>query len=111
MKFLLFILILGNLIFGMFVVIMVIYGEFVLVVIMIWVVMFFDLFDGFVVWKLYCEGEFGKVLDFLVDVIFFGIVLVLILYLNFMNEVSVFGMVLMVLFLVCGVLCFVCYNC
>ncbi|KAF4325003.1 hypothetical protein G195_001687 [Phytophthora kernoviae 00238/432] len=83
------ILTLGNLTSGMLAVIMAIHGEFALAVTLIWVAMFFDLFDGFAARKLHCEGEFGKALDSLADVISFGTAPVLILYLNSMYEVRV----------------------
>ncbi|MDT9722691.1 CDP-diacylglycerol--serine O-phosphatidyltransferase [Paenibacillus sp. ClWae2A] len=105
------ILTLGNLSSGMLAVIMAIHGEFALAVMMIWVAMFFDLFDGFAARKLHCEGEFGKSLDSLADVVSFGTAPVLILYLNSMNEVSVLGMALTALFPVCGALRLARYNC
>ncbi|WKL03860.1 CDP-alcohol phosphatidyltransferase family protein [Paenibacillus amylolyticus] len=95
------ILTLGNLSSGMLAVIMAIHGEFALAVMMIWVAMFFDLFDGFAARKLHCEGEFGKSLDSLADVVSFGTAPVLILYLNSMLEVSVLGMALTALFPIC----------
>jgi len=75
------ILTLGNLSSGMLAVIMAIHGEFALAVTMIWVAMFFDLFD------------------------------VLILYLNSMTEVGFLGMALTALFPVCGALRLARYNC
>lgn len=54
------ILTLGNLSSGMLAVIMAIHGEFALAVTMIWVAMFFDLFDGYAARKLHCEGSLAK---------------------------------------------------
>ncbi|KAA8786190.1 CDP-diacylglycerol--serine O-phosphatidyltransferase [Paenibacillus sp. RRE4] len=105
------ILTLGNLSSGMLAVIMAIHGEFALAVTMIWVAMFFDLFDGYAARKLHCEGEFGKALDSLADVVSFGTAPVLILYLNSMTEVGMLGMALTALFPVCGALRLARYNC
>lgn len=105
------ILTLGNLASGMLAIIMAIHGEFALAVTMIWVAMFFDLFDGFAARKLHCEGDFGKALDSLADVVSFGTAPVLILYLNSMSSVGVLGMALTALFPVCGALRLARYNC
>lgn len=73
----------GNLLSGVFFIVFNMNSYECLVVFFIFLVVFFDLFDGKIVRKLKVNSVFGVELDFLVDIISFGVVFVMLFYIFF----------------------------
>lgn len=71
---------------------------------------FFDRFDGIVARKFNAESDFGKELDSLCDLVSFGIAPGLLIYETALYKLPSVGMLLAVLYIVCGAVRLARYN-
>ncbi|MFZ5644361.1 MAG: CDP-diacylglycerol--serine O-phosphatidyltransferase [Bacillota bacterium] len=94
----------ANLVMGMFAMIYSIQGSFVTGAVLILVAAVLDRFDGKLARKLGSNSEFGKELDSLADLVSFGVAPALMAYLWKLNDLGIAGVLLMVLFVLCGAL-------
>lgn len=94
----------ANLVVGMFAVLYSIQGRFVTGAVLILVAAILDRFDGKLARKLGSNSEFGKELDSLADLVSFGVAPALTAYLWKLNDLGTAGVLLMVLFVLCGAL-------
>ncbi|UQZ33749.1 CDP-diacylglycerol--serine O-phosphatidyltransferase [Paenibacillus sp. PK3_47] len=78
----------GNLMLGMFGIMMAFDGKHSMAAIMVIIAMLLDGLDGRVARALKCESEFGKELDSLSDVVSFGVAPAVIVYLTSLQSVS-----------------------
>lgn len=78
----------GNLMLGMFGILMAFNGKASMAAILVIIAMLLDGLDGRVARALKCESEFGKELDSLSDVVSFGIAPALIMYLSSLQDVN-----------------------
>ncbi|HBV97628.1 MAG: hypothetical protein JL50_03705 [Peptococcaceae bacterium BICA1-7] len=94
----------ANLVVGMLAVIYAIQGKYVTGAVMILLAAILDRFDGQLARKLGTNSEFGKELDSLADLVSFGVAPALTAYLWKLNDLGIPGIVLMILFVLCGAL-------
>lgn len=85
-------------------------GVYEYVVSVIFVVMILDGLDGWVVCMINIQSEFGEQYDSFFDCILFGVVLVLVCYFWFLFMLGKFGWMIVFVYVVCVVLCLVCFN-
>ncbi|MCL5059032.1 MAG: CDP-diacylglycerol--serine O-phosphatidyltransferase [Actinobacteria bacterium] len=94
----------ANLVVGMLAVIYAVQGRYVTGAIMILVAAVLDRFDGKLARKMGTNSEFGKELDSLADLISFGVAPALTAYLWKLNDLGLPGILLIILFVLCGAL-------
>lgn len=95
----------GNLMLGMFGIMMALDGKLSMAAIMVIIAMLLDGLDGRVARALKCESEFGKELDSLSDVVSFGVAPALIMYITSLQELnSALGWTVTAIFPVFGAL-------
>ncbi|MFZ5651010.1 MAG: CDP-diacylglycerol--serine O-phosphatidyltransferase [Bacillota bacterium] len=94
----------ANLVLGMFAVTYAIEGNFVVGSILILVAALLDRFDGKLARKLGSSSEFGKELDSLADLVSFGVAPALMAYLWKLDQLGIAGLLVIVLFVLCGAL-------
>ncbi|WP_238655632.1 CDP-diacylglycerol--serine O-phosphatidyltransferase [Paenibacillus piscarius] len=95
----------GNLMLGMFGILMAFDGKLSMAAILVIIAMLLDGLDGRVARALKCESEFGKELDSLSDVVSFGVAPALIMYLTSLQELnSALGWTVTAIFPVFGAL-------
>lgn len=94
----------ANLVLGMFAVAYAIEGDFVVGSILILIAALLDRFDGKLARKLGSSSEFGKELDSLADLVSFGVAPALTAYLWKLDQLGIVGLLLIVLFVLCGAL-------
>lgn len=94
----------ANLVVGMLAVIYAVQEKYVTGAIMILVAAVLDRFDGKLARRLGSNSEFGKELDSLADLISFGVAPALTAYLWKLNDLGLPGILLMILFVLCGAL-------
>lgn len=94
----------ANLVVGMLAVIYAVQERFVTGALLILVAAILDRFDGKLARKLGSNSEFGKELDSLADLISFGVAPALTAYLWKLNDLGTPGILLMILFVLCGAL-------
>ncbi|ULO08064.1 CDP-diacylglycerol--serine O-phosphatidyltransferase [Paenibacillus sp. 19GGS1-52] len=95
----------GNLMLGMFGIMMAFDGKLNMAAIMVIIAMLLDGLDGRVARALKCESEFGKELDSLSDVVSFGVAPALIMYVTSLHDLnSALGMTVTAIFPVFGAL-------
>lgn len=94
----------GNAFMGMLSILLAIEGEFELACAAIFIAALLDLYDGRLARKYGVDGELGKQLDSLSDLISFGVAPSVLLYLLFFAPYGLLGMVLSLLPALCGVI-------
>lgn len=94
----------ANLVVGMLAVIYAVQERFVTGALLILVAAILDRFDGKLARKLGSNSEFGKELDSLADLVSFGVAPALTAYLWKLNDLGTPGILLMILFVLCGAL-------
>jgi CDP-diacylglycerol--serine O-phosphatidyltransferase len=94
----------ANLVVGMLAVLYAVQGDYVTGSIMILVAAVLDRFDGKLARKLGSNSEFGKELDSLADLVSFGVAPALTAYLSKLYVFGIPGILLMILFVLCGAL-------
>ncbi|MFZ5648451.1 MAG: CDP-diacylglycerol--serine O-phosphatidyltransferase [Bacillota bacterium] len=94
----------ANLVLGMFAVAYAIEGKYVTGAIMILVAALLDRFDGKLARKIGSSSEFGKELDSLADLVSFGVAPALTAYLWRLDQLGIPGLLLIILFVLCGAL-------
>ena len=93
-----------NLAIGMLALVYAIQGEFMIGAVLILVAALMDRLDGKLARKLGVCSEFGKELDSLADLVSFGVAPAVTVYLWRLDQLGVVGLLLMILFCVCGAL-------
>lgn len=92
----------GNLAFGGAAIMATMNGHFTFSVLFIFIAGLLDRFDGMVARKFNLESELGKQLDSMSDIISFGVAPALLMYSLILNEYSVTGMIMTVIYIACG---------
>jgi len=100
----------ANLVVGMLAVIYAVQERFVTGAILILVAALLDRFDGKLARKLGTNSEFGKELDSLADLVSFGVAPALTAYLWKLYDLGTPGILLLILFVLCGALRLARYN-
>lgn len=91
-----------NLILGFYAIILIIREQFVIAAFLIFVGMILDGIDGRLARKIAVNNPIGKELDSLADLISFGVTPSLLIYQMYLTEYSILGVVVAVIFPVCG---------
>ncbi|KUO48779.1 MAG: hypothetical protein APF76_18015 [Desulfitibacter sp. BRH_c19] len=91
-----------NLILGFYAIILIIREQFVIAAFLIFVGMILDGIDGRLARKIAVDNPIGKELDSLADLISFGVTPSLLIYQMYLTEYSILGVVVAVIFPVCG---------
>ena len=91
-----------NLSSGCLALILVMKGHAQLAAVLIFIAAIFDMYDGKVARSLNVTSDFGKQLDSLADLISFGVAPALLIYQNILIEYSVAGILLTLMYILCG---------
>lgn len=94
----------ANLVFGMLALVYAIEDKFVIGSVLILIAAVLDRFDGKLARKMGASSEFGKELDSLADLVSFGVAPAVTAYLWRLDNLGVAGILVMVLFVLCGAL-------
>ena len=92
----------GNLAFGGAAIMATMNENYTFSVLFIFIAGLLDRFDGIIARKLHLESELGKQLDSMSDIISFGIAPALLMYSLVLQEFSVTGMIITVIYIACG---------
>ena len=99
-----------NLSSGCLALILVMNGYASLGAVLIFTAALFDMYDGKVARSLNVTSDFGKQLDSLADLISFGVAPALLIYQNILSEYTVAGILLTVMYVLCGAIRLARYN-
>lgn len=99
-----------NLSFGIIAILIILKGHSHMSLVFIFLAALFDRFDGMIARKYNAESDFGKELDSLCDLVSFGVAPALLLYQTILFELPVVGMMLTILYILCGAVRLARYN-
>lgn len=94
----------ANLALGMVAIVYAIEGRYVTGALAVLVAALLDRFDGKLARKLDNCTEFGREMDSLADLVSFGVAPAILVYLSKLNSLGMPGLILMILFVLCGAL-------
>ncbi|MET0960638.1 MAG: CDP-diacylglycerol--serine O-phosphatidyltransferase, partial [Psychrobacillus psychrotolerans] len=92
----------GNLAFGGAAIMATMNENYTFSVLFIFIAGLLDRFDGIVARRFHLESELGKQLDSMSDIISFGVAPALLIYSLVLQEFSVTGMIITVIYIACG---------
>lgn len=93
-----------NLAMGVFSIILTMEGRYSIAALLVGVSLFADGLDGRVARILKADGEFGKELDSLADIVSFGTAPAILLYKIYLEQLGVYGLIITLIFPMCGAL-------
>lgn len=99
-----------NLSFGIIAILIILKGYTHMSLLFIFLAALFDRFDGMVARKYNAESDFGKELDSLCDLVSFGVAPALLIYQTILFEMPRMGMMLTILYILCGAIRLARYN-
>ncbi|PWA12662.1 CDP-diacylglycerol--serine O-phosphatidyltransferase [Pueribacillus theae] len=99
-----------NLSFGIIAILIILKGYSHMSLLFIFLAALFDRFDGMVARKYNAESDFGKELDSLCDLVSFGVAPALLIYQTTLFEMPRIGMMLTILYILCGAIRLARYN-
>ncbi len=99
-----------NLSFGIIAILIILKGYSHMSLVFIFLAALFDRFDGMIARKYNAVSDFGKELDSLCDLVSFGVAPALLLYQSILFELPIIGMMLVILYILCGAVRLARYN-